>query len=195
MNNQSQNITPLANAITKALAYTENGGAPNLENPSAGKSGEMKSIFQFEPDTWKQDSKEVFGKEMPLTPDNETYVVHSKVTKWIQEGKTASQIASMWNAGEGEQDAHTGKFSNGASSVGTNKEGVKFDVPDYANKVLDYAKQFYQPQQSQQPQQSVQGNGFMTSAATGSVPTGTKLGLLKSGGTFLGQHAGNKESS
>ena len=50
----------LANAIVKAIAYQENGGKPNIDNPSKGKSGEMKSIFQFEPATWKQDSSRLW---------------------------------------------------------------------------------------------------------------------------------------
>jgi hypothetical protein len=141
---------PLADAITKALAYTENGGAPNLSNPSQGKTGEMKSIFQFTPDTWKKDSMEVFGKETPLTPDTETYVAHQKVSKWVKEGKTASQIASMWNAGVGEPDAYTGKFSDGSPSTGVNKKyNQPFNVPAYAKKVLNYSKQFYQEKQPQ----------------------------------------------
>ena len=105
----------------------------------------MKSIFQYTPDTWKANSKEVFGKDdVPLTADNETYVTQQKVKKWVSKGYTARQIASMWNAGPGEPDAYTGKYSDGSPSVGVNKKyGVKFDVPSYANQVLAYSKEFY----------------------------------------------------
>ena len=128
-------VTPLANAITKAIAYTENGGAPDISDPSAGKTGEAKSIFQFTPATWKKDSLQVFGNpNTPISPDNETYVVQQKVSNWIKQGYNSKQIASMWNAGEGEPNAYTGKFSDGSSSTGVNKQyGVKFDVSKYAD--------------------------------------------------------------
>lgn len=140
MNNTDQ----LTDSIVKGIAYAENGGKPDLANLSKGSTGEEKSIFQFTLDTWKHDSSSFFGKEVPLTPDNETYVMKQKVSKWIKEGYTASQIASMHNAGTGEPNAYSGKFSNGSSSIGINKKyGVKFDVPSYAKKVLAYSKQFY----------------------------------------------------
>jgi len=90
----------MAMAVTKALGYTENGGKPNPKKLRAGKSGELKSVFQLTPATWKRYAKEVLGDEKaPLTPDNETYVVSQKVSKWIDEGKNIRQIASIWNAG------------------------------------------------------------------------------------------------
>lgn len=128
----------LANAITKGLAYQENGGKLDLNKTSAGKSGEMKSIFQFTPDTWKNYSKQVYGKEVPLNNDNETYAVKQKVLGWIKEGKNTSQIASMWNAGEHHPDAYKENWR------GTNSHGVHYDTPAYSQGVLKYAKQFYQ---------------------------------------------------
>ncbi len=140
----AQEKAALVKAVTKAIGYQENGGKPDLTNLKAGKSGEMKSIFQFTPDTWKAEAKKYLGSENePLTPDAETTVVSRQVGDWIDEGKTVSQMASMWNAGHGEPNAYTGKFSNGQSSVGINKEGVKFNVPAYANAVNNFAKQFY----------------------------------------------------
>lgn len=141
----------LVDAITKALGYTENGGKPNLNNLKAGKTGEMKSLFQFTPATWKNYSQQVFGKDVPISADAETYVVQQKVGKWVdklsQEGysqdKIVPMIASMWNAGAGEPDAYTGKFSDGSPSSGVNaKYGVKYDVPSYAKKVTKYTDQF-----------------------------------------------------
>jgi len=131
------------NAIVKAIGYAENGGKPDTSKLKAGKTGELKSIFQFTPSTWRGYSKEVFGKEMPLTPDNETYVVSNKVSKWLDKGWDTKQIASAWNAGEGEKDAHTGKFSDGSPSRSINKKyNVRFDVPSYASKVDSYATSF-----------------------------------------------------
>lgn len=141
--NNTQNTDQLAQAITKALGYTENGGKPDPKQTKAGASGELKSIFQFTPDTWKKDSQQVLGSsDIPLTPDSETAVVLGKVKNWLSQGKTVQQIASMWNAGEGEPDAYTGKFSTGKESVGTNDHGVKYSVPDYVSKVTNYTKEF-----------------------------------------------------
>lgn len=129
-------------AITKALAYTENGGKPDINNEQQGKSGEMKSIFQFLPATWKEYSKQVTGQDnLPLTPVNEAAVVGGKVNQWVEqfskEGKSPEQIASaigsLWNSG------HTDPNIEGS---GINKEGVKYDAPGYAKKVAKYTQQF-----------------------------------------------------
>lgn len=136
----------LIDAIVKGLAYTENGGAPDIDNPVAGKSGEMKSIFQFTPGTWKLYAKNALGDEnAPLNADNETAVVRHKVAKWIDEGKTTSQIASMWNAGESRPDAYKQNWK------GVNKFGVKYDTPAYAEKVLSYSKKFYEEKKAAAP--------------------------------------------
>lgn len=136
--------TALTYAITKALAYQENGGKiPKI--PKAGKTGELASIFQFTPNTWKGDAKTYLGDaNAQLTADNETTVMTKKVRKWIDEGYDVKQIASMHNAGIGEPNAYTGKFSTGNPSKGMNKKyNVPYDVPSYANSVSNYAKQFY----------------------------------------------------
>lgn len=132
----------LALAITKAIGLTENGGTPDLQHLQAGKSGEMKSIFQFTPATWKNYAQQIAGNpNLPLTPDNETRVVAGKVEKWLQEGYKPEQIFSMWNAGTGEPDAYTGKFSDGQPSVGKNKYGVHYDVPSYVLSGMKHLKQ------------------------------------------------------
>lgn len=156
MNNNDQ----LANSIVKALAYTENGGKPDPNKLSAGKSGELKSVFQFTPDTWKADAEQVLGdKYANMNPDTETYVVQQKVKNWLQQGKSPQQIASMWNAGEGEPDAYTGKFSNGKSSTGINKENVNYSVSDYVSKFDKYLNDFSGGQGNTQTQNpKIQGN-------------------------------------
>lgn len=135
-------MNPLALAITKALAYTENGGKPSLNNEKAGKSGELKSIFQFEPATWKVYSKQVTGNDnLSLTPENEAAVAYGKVSQWVQqftkEGKNPQQVAtaigSLWNSGNSDPNV---------AGTGVNKSGVKFDAPAYAKKVADYTTQF-----------------------------------------------------
>ena len=123
-----------AAAIVKALAYTENGGKPTITK--AGKSGELKSMFQFMPDTWKLYAKQISGDEnLPLTNENEAAVVYGKVQQWLQQGYDAKQIASMWNAGEQRPDAWK-------NLKGVNSRGVNYDTPAYAKKVDSYTKQF-----------------------------------------------------
>lgn len=127
----------LALLVTKALAYTENGGKPNVANPSAGASGEMKSIFQFMPDTWKLYAKQELGDpNAPLNNENEAVVVHKKVKGWLDAGYKPEQIASMWNAGERRPNAYKENWK------GTNKAGVNYDTPAYAKKFVSYMDKF-----------------------------------------------------
>lgn len=146
------NNTNTAYAITKAIGYTENGGKPDVVNPSAGKTGETASIFQYEPSTWDSYSQQVAGKSIPLTPDNEVAVTQAKVQQWLNQGLTPQQIFSSWNAGTGEPNAYTGRFSNGQSSVGTNeKYGIKYNVPAYVDTAMSYFNKFSQASPSQTP--------------------------------------------
>lgn len=130
-------------AILKGIAYTENGGNVSLGNIRAGKSGELKSILQFEPATWKSDAKKVTGNaELELTPANEMLVAHGiilpKVQKAIEDGKDpqtiAKEVGSDWNSGN--PNAYKENVR------GTNKEGVSYDTPAYADKVARYATKF-----------------------------------------------------
>src|SRR5665213_1914171 len=117
------NLTPqekdaAVKAITKAIGYAENGGAPNINNPSAGKTGEMKSIFQFEPATWKAYAKEYLGDaNAPLTPDNETTVTMKKVSDLLDKGMNAKQIASIWNSGDAVSYTHLRAHETGRNLV------------------------------------------------------------------------------
>lgn len=134
-------INKLTLAITKALAYTENGGKPG--ESKAGGSGELKSMFQFLPETWKSDAKAITGDEnLPVTPENEIKVVTGKVNQWVQEKKAegkddatiAKEIGSEWNSGN--PNAYKENLK------GVNKEGVAYDTPKYADKVANYTKEF-----------------------------------------------------
>ncbi len=161
----------LTNALVKALAYTENGGAPNLSSPKAGKTGETKSIFQFLPATWKRYAKEIYGNEnVPINADTETYLVSQKVKNWIDKGYNARQIASMWNAGEAKPNAYKQGWK------GTNK-GVSYNTPDYANKVLKYSKQFYKEKTSGGPDAL---NPVVSAIKQASTKPEDSLGQIKS---------------
>lgn len=143
--------------ITKALAYAENGGKPG--KPVAGKTGEMKSIFQFTPDTWKLYSKQIAGKELPLTSENEAFVVNGKVQKWLDDGHTVEEIASMWNAGEQRPDAYKQNWK------GINKKyGVAYDTPAYASKVKSYHDSFAKGDTQEVPQLQLQNTKEKTEA-------------------------------
>lgn len=139
----NQELDHLSLAITKALAYTENGGKPSVKGEKKGKSGELKSLFQYEPATWKAYSKAITGDaNLPLTPANEALVTYGVVSKQVQKGlsegkrpdEIATEVGSTWNSGD----------PQGASKglMGTNREGVRYDVPAYAKKVVSYTNQF-----------------------------------------------------
>lgn len=147
-------------ALTQAIALNENGGKVDPNNLRAGQSGEMKSIFQYTPNTWKAYSHEVYGKEVPLNNDTEIQVTSAKVAKWLAAGYKPEQILSMWNAGSGEPNAWTGHFSHGRPSQGVNSYNVPFDVPGYVKKGMSYFQQGMQgggaPMQGGQPQEQGQ---------------------------------------
>lgn len=129
------NKTKQALSILKAIAYTENGGAPNVAKPKAGKSGEMKSILQFLPATWKDYSKQVTGKDdTPLTPENEMSVGLQKVQNWLESGYSPEQIFSTWNAGK------PNAYKNNVKGV--NSSGVSYNTPAYVKKAMGYLNQF-----------------------------------------------------
>ena len=124
--------------LAKAIRQTESGG--NFQIP--GKSGEYGG-YQFTEPTWKDYSSK-YGINTPLkeaTPEQQNAVVYNKIKEWKDSGKDVTQIASMWNAGEGEPDAYTGKFKDGRVSSSKlpggkkNSYGVEYDVPGYVKNV------------------------------------------------------------
>jgi hypothetical protein len=120
--------------IAKAIRQTESQDNPNAR----GKSGEI-GLYQYTPDTWNGVAKK-YGVTSSLdkaTRAEQNKVTYSRIKEWKDAGKNIGQVASMWNAGQGEPDAYTGKFSNGQPSKGVNSKGVQFDVPGYAKKVAD----------------------------------------------------------
>lgn len=153
--------TNIAN-IVKALAYNENGGKPSLSKTKSGPTGEMKSLFQYTPDTWKIYSKQASGQDnLPLTPENESQVTYQKVGQWTKDGYTPEQIFSMWNAGEQRPDAYKQNFR------GVNKKyGVAYDTPAYVKNAMAHLKQFESEGQNPSTQEAV-----VSSMNTGLVPT------------------------
>lgn len=125
-------LDPQAVALAKAIRQSESGGDFNAK----GASGEH-GAYQFMDSTWDKTSSK-YGIKVPLksaTPEQQNEVAYKQIKEWKDKGFNPGQIASMWNAGEGEPDAYLGKFSNGQPSSGKNKKGVSFDVPKYAKSV------------------------------------------------------------
>lgn len=132
-------LDPQVVALAKAVRDEESGGNPSIK----GKSGEY-GAYQYIPSTWTKQSAAA-GVNVPLdkaslADQNKVWYTWAKQKK--DQGYTPGQIISMQNAGEGEPDAYTGKFSNGAPSRGVNKEGVAFDVPAYSTKVAQKYQQY-----------------------------------------------------
>lgn len=124
--NQTQTIPldPQVVNLAKSIRTVESGG-----NFSAkGKSGEMGG-YQWMPDTWKGHAKDVLGDEnAPMTPSNQNAVAYTIIKQWKDQGLNPAEIAAKWNSG-----THKG-WEN---KVGTNGQGVAYDVPAYVKKVTD----------------------------------------------------------
>lgn len=132
-------LDPQVVNLAKAIRQTESGGNYTVQ----GKSGE-RGGYQFTEPTWNATAPK-YGIKTSLkdaTPEQQNAVAYNRIKEWKDRGHDVTQIASMWNAGEGEPDAYTGKFSSntathkaGDPSVGINKFGAKYDVPTYAKSV------------------------------------------------------------
>lgn len=111
--------------LVKAIRQTESGG-----NFSArGKSGEL-GAYQYTQPTWDTYSKK-HGVNVPLeqaTPEQQNEVTYKQIKEWKDSGYNPGQIASMWNSGK--PDAYLDK-----GYKGTNKLGIAYDVPKYAESV------------------------------------------------------------
>lgn len=153
MNNDQIQLDPEVVNLAKATRTIESGNNPTAQ----GKSGEY-GYYQYEPDTWAQQSK-FAGVDVPLkqaTPQQQNQVWYTWAKAKKDAGNNIGQIASMQNAGDGEPNAYTGNFSDGSPSVGTNNYNVKFDVPTYAKSIANEYQKIKQT--------SSQSNGFVTQA-------------------------------
>lgn len=159
--------------IIKAIAFTENGGQPDVNNLKAGKSGETKSMLQFLPATWKEYSKQVSGQDnLPMTPENEAQVTYHKVEDWLNNGYTPEQIFSTWNSGR--PNAYKKNLK------GTNSSGVVYDTPGYVNRAMTYFNQFNNEGTKKSPeggQITIKKPGM----SAGLIPSQSEITPLKSG--------------
>lgn len=118
--------TDLATALTNAIMMHESGG-----RQVRGGSGEFGS-FQYLPDTWKTISKEMTGKVLPQTPQNEYLVSKSKIAKLLQT-YSPMEVALIWNTSLGGSEKPLIK-------KGRNSSSYNYDSLAYANAVM---KQLY----------------------------------------------------
>lgn len=91
-----------------------------------GKSGEY-GAYQWMPGNYEAASKKYFGEVLDKKdPVNQDKVAYYTLLEHKQKGLTPEEIASTWNSGSPKYDG----------KVGTNKYGVKYDVPAYVDKVV-----------------------------------------------------------
>lgn len=121
-------------ALMKAIRTQESGNKAVLPQEK-GIGGA--SIYQYTTGTWKGVAQKYLGNaNAELNRANENKATYYRIKEWKDKGYKPAQIASMWNAGEGEPDAYTGKFKDGRPSIGTNSYGVQYNVPNHTKKVL-----------------------------------------------------------
>lgn len=114
-----------------------------LNGKKAGGSGEI-GAYQFMPTTYKNYAQKYLGDgNAAPTVENQNKIAYSFIKEKKDAGYNPAQIASMWNAGEGEPDAYTGTFKKtGKPSKGKNEYGAEYDVPGYAAGVSKYYQEF-----------------------------------------------------
>lgn len=155
-------------ALTKAIRATESGG--NYQ--ASGDAGTSTGAYQFQPDTWKQYSKEILGTDnAPMTEANQNAVAYGKVKKWKDSGLGPAEIAAAWNAGEGK--VKDGSWTNNIGTTTINGTPIPYNTPAYVQKVVASFKQLY-PQVQQQF-----GQTDNQATQTGEKPVGFVQGLVR----------------
>lgn len=126
-------LDPSVVNLAKAIKQTESSGNYNAK----GGSGEF-GAYQWMPGNFQANAQKYLGisNADPSDPVLQDKVAYAEILSMKQAGLTPQQIASAWNAGQANKNAYTGTFASGAPSVGTNAEGVKYNVPAYVSKVM-----------------------------------------------------------
>lgn len=167
------NLDPTIVALAKAIKYSETGTGDTYNK--RGASGEY-GAYQFMPATYRNYSQKYLGNaNTQPTRENQNRIVYSFIKSKKEQGYNPSQIASMWNAGEGRPDAYRQNW------VGVNSKGVKYDTPGYVRKVSAYYSQFKQPLQSQSNYEEPQN----ASVFTEDNPVVEKKSFLRKIGDFF----------
>ena len=138
--NIMENLDPTILALAKAIKYTETGTGDTYMQKGA--SGEL-GAYQFTKGFWNNNAQKYLGNaNAPLTRDNQNRVAYAYIKSKKEQGYSPTQIASMWNAGDGKPDAYKQNWR------GVNSYGVKYDTPAYVAKVYGTYQQI-KPQLSQ----------------------------------------------
>lgn len=171
--------------LAKAVRQQETGGSKDPYNQK-GASGEF-GAYQFMPATYKNYAQKYLGNAAaPPSVENQNKIAYSFIKEKKDAGFTPAQIASMWNAGEGEPDAYKGVFKTGRPSKGKNDHGVYYDVPGYAAGVSKYYKELKgagqgntayaasEPPPTPQPLANQSGAWFPSSPSDSPITAGLK---------------------
>jgi hypothetical protein len=115
-------------ALAKAIRQHESGG--NYQ--AKGGSGEF-GAYQFMPATWKSWAGKYLGNSnAEMSRRNQNKVTYKRIEDWKNQGYKPKQIASMWNSGRPTWQGRTG----------TNKYGIRYDVPSYVRNVYSNYRKF-----------------------------------------------------
>jgi hypothetical protein len=159
-----------ATSIANAIKKVESNGNYNAK----GGSGEN-GAYQFMPSTWASWSKDyanqVLGKSignLPMTPENQDAVAQWKIQSWLDQGLNPQQIAAKWNSGS---------EVGWENKIGTNKLGVKYNVPAYVNKVTTALGGLMTPQSTEETNPTVIAWGNEM-ASTGKLPSGVPKNMV-----------------
>lgn len=109
-----------ANHILHALKSIESGGDYGISNrQGSGAYG----AYQIMPGSWVDWSRELFGKVVPKTEDNQDAIAQFKVKQLLEEGKSPRQIASVWYSGKPDYFGKRGSW-----------RGIPYNVASYVEK-------------------------------------------------------------
>lgn len=109
--------------LAKAIRTVESGG--NYE--ARGASGEH-GAYQWMPGNYEAGAKKYGIDPKDKNPINQDKVAYNTLKEWKDQGLTPAQIAAKWNSGSS---------TGWEKKVGTNKQGVKYDVPAYVGNVIN----------------------------------------------------------
>jgi len=180
-------LDPQVVNLAKAIRQTESGG-----NYSATSKDGSYGAYQFLQSTWNNTAQKygISASWKDATPEQQNAVAYNQIKEWKDAGHNVAQIASMWNAGQGNPNAYTGTFANGKPAVGTNSAGVKYSVPDYAYKVAN-AYQTYKKQSGDTSGDTAYASGGQDTPQAATPPQAPSVGgflgnVASSAGNLLG---------
>lgn len=120
-----------SNATVDQIASAIKQIESNNNYEAKGASGEY-GAYQFMPGTWSEWSSQyanevlqISTRKLEPTPENQDAVAKWKISQWVSQGLSPEQIAAKWNSGS---------EIGWENKIGTNKQGVAYNVPAYVNK-------------------------------------------------------------